>query len=857
MNALKKVSNIFLVLIIIFICGLYYINKNPLSININFNISNNINVSSDKILITYSDFKIKISSKNIIISKEKHVSFNMVDAILDIDLWLLTSSFSAKFNEAEILPFIDTGYAKHNKIKFDGNIKSRILLLKPKMIEIQLTSNKGYIIPESKNLKEVKLNNFLLSLEYHSNELFIKELKFSYDNGINANLSGNFIIQNNKLSSAIFKSEVNNLPINYLKYLWPEPLFPNIQNWVIAHVSDGVVNKAKGEFNFTQDSLNKDILPKECLYAELDITDAKLNYLSSYSPIHNITGKVIFDGEALNVNANKASFKNIELNNLKLTLLFQNLNLNLKTNFNGEINQFTEFIPDEHSQRIQRYDIDLSQAKGNINGTLLLNLKINNIFQNEDLSFDIQGDISDVSIGESELLKLKKGKIKLIKMPDKAFLSINDNESISVEITDYFGHNSEDENYIEINSSFNIKSSSSLNSFEFKQGTAKVNAQISKKIWQSTIDLTNTEIYATNIGYNKSIKTALVISCKGDIMPDNIASDNCIISGKPDFSGLAKFNYQLTNKKMVQFSIDNAKIGNNQFSFNMDSKNNFNHYNLNAKIIDFKQLNVNDVKFDNKNTENSLFTINIRKLICKNDIILNNVLGSIRTNINTVPDVRFSASSGDNIFTISKAIKNGQNIYSIHSKNFSPFIQAFNFYNNTKKGEAWIEIIPHKTKEGIEYDAKFKLNNFAFTNTSIITKVILGILSPINSLSSIVQSLKGGSLSADSFTGELNFKNSILTMKNGHITESSYAIRLNGYVDLNKKFLKFKGLYIPYMYGINKIVSAIPFLGKLIIGGKDSALIGANFTIRGKMSNPVTNFHPFSLLTPGFLRNIL
>ena len=857
MNALKKVSNIFLVLIILFICSLYYINKNPLSININFNISNNINISSDKILITYSDFKIKIFSQNILITKEKHTSFNIVDAILDIDLWLLTSSFAAKLHEAEILPFIDKGYAKHNKIKFDGNIRARLLLLKPKMLEIQLTSNNGYIIPESENLKKIKLNNFLLSLEYHSNDLFIKELKFSYDNGINAHLSGNFIIENNKLSSAIFKSEVNNLPINYLKYLWPEPLFPNIQNWVTKHISDGLVNKAKGDFKFTQDALNKDILPKESLYAELDIIGAKLNYLNNYSPIHNINGKVIFDGETLNVNANKASFKNSELNDLKLTLLFQNLNLDLKTNFNGEINQFTEFISDEHSQKTQRYDINLSQAKGNTNGTLELKLKINDIFQSEDLSFNIKGDIYNVSLGENELLKLEKGKIKLIKMPNKISLVINDNNSISVELTDYFGHNSEADNYIELNSSFNIKSSTSLNSFEFKQGIAKINAKISKEIWQSTIDLTNTEIYAINIGYNKPIKTALVISCKGDIMPDNIASDNCIISGKPDFSGLAKFNYQLTNKKMTQFSIDNAKIGNNQFSFNMDSKNNFNHYTLNAKIIDFKQLNVNDIKFDNKNVKNNLFTINIRKLICKNDIILNNISASIRTNINAAPDIRFSASSGDNIFTISKAIKNGQNVYSIHSKNFSPFIQAFNFYNNTKKGEAWIEIIPHKTKEGIEYDAKFKLNNFAFTNTSIITKVILGILSPINSLNSIVQSLKGGSLRADSFTGELNFKNSILTMKNGHITESSYSIRLNGYVDLNKKFLKFNGLYIPYMYGINKIVAAIPFLGKLIIGGKDSALIGANFTIRGKISNPVTNFHPFSLLTPGFLRNIL
>ena len=94
-------------------------------------------------------------------------------------------------------------------------------------------------------------------------------------------------------------------------------------------------------------------------------------------------------------------------------------------------------------------------------------------------------------------------------------------------------------------------------------------------------------------------------------------------------------------------------------------------------------------------------------------------------------------------------------------------------------------------------------------------------------------------------------------MNDGYISGPSYAIKIGGYIDFSNHMLKFKGIYIPYLYGINKLVSSIPVLGNLIDGGKKSALIGANFTIRGDINNPELNFNPLSILTPGFLRNIL
>ena len=240
----------------------------------------------------------------------------------------------------------------------------------------------------------------------------------------------------------------------------------------------------------------------------------------------------------------------------------------------------------------------------------------------------------------------------------------------------------------------------------------------------------------------------------------------------------------------------------------------------------------------------------------KNKNSLNDIKAKIISYDKKPLEIEAQAFDQSKKLTISKISKNNEIGYLLYCNDASTFAQNFGIYQNIKKGELWLEIHPKKNQNNISYYGTLKLSHFFFTNTSALTKVILGVTSALNSPDALLRALQGGSLQSDSFEADIKYDQGILSINNGDIKGPSYEVKLGGYFDIENSKLNFKGIYIPSMFGINKFVSGIPIVGSLISGGKDSALIGANFSITGDTKKPDISFNPLSVLTPGFLRNI-
>lgn len=63
------------------------------------------------------------------------------------------------------------------------------------------------------------------------------------------------------------------------------------------------------------------------------------------------------------------------------------------------------------------------------------------------------------------------------------------------------------------------------------------------------------------------------------------------------------------------------------------------------------------------------------------------------------------------------------------------------------------------------------------------------------------------------------------------------------------------GTIIP-VYALNSILSSVPVLGEVLMGGKGQGMFGVTFAIRGTIERPEVYFNPISALAPGFLRKI-
>lgn len=92
-------------------------------------------------------------------------------------------------------------------------------------------------------------------------------------------------------------------------------------------------------------------------------------------------------------------------------------------------------------------------------------------------------------------------------------------------------------------------------------------------------------------------------------------------------------------------------------------------------------------------------------------------------------------------------------------------------------------------------------------------------------------------------------------IKDAKIKGPSLGFKLNsGDINLSDKTLHIKGTVIP-VRGINQAIAKIPLIGPLLTGSQE-ALIAADFTVKGKFSDPKVSMNPLSFITPGIIKDI-
>ena len=92
-------------------------------------------------------------------------------------------------------------------------------------------------------------------------------------------------------------------------------------------------------------------------------------------------------------------------------------------------------------------------------------------------------------------------------------------------------------------------------------------------------------------------------------------------------------------------------------------------------------------------------------------------------------------------------------------------------------------------------------------------------------------------------------------MNDGIVRSSTIGLTYEGQVYDAQDRINLRGTFMP-ANAINLAVSAIPLLGQLLSNGKDSALIGINYQLKGARSNPTLQLNPLSVVTPGVFNKV-
>ena len=629
------------------------------------------------------------------------------------------------------------------------------------------------------------------------------------------------------------------------------------------------------------------------------LKDAKIQLLNNYAYekinfIFNIK-KNEFKFEEINFSTNNISFFSDKINikqkqnNFYIEGIIKNNDSSLSENFLKILNLKLKNL---------NFDNTIFSSTNEFNFEISKSFKFKNIFLKSAISFDHlkykrESYISDYFPKVNKEIILKKHKLKI--KYNKNLLSITGEGEIKLE------ENFNKINYIfnKNNQSFNMQSNLILENINLKKQdfirnffpssneyinfkNQKINIQYNNKKLYITgegelkvddefenikylietknkkinfdldLNLDQTKFEVNFLNYKNTNKTNTQLKIQGQYELDkNLFLNNLIIlenKNKIKFNNLIlNKNNSINNVDYIEFDYLDTENKLNKYFIKRIKKNNYNlnGLSLNANTLITNLLKNNDKKKINIIQKNIVLNINLDKVFLDETNYISDLKGNLFIKDNNVIDANLSAffDKNHNIsFTINSDLENNK-ITTLYSSRAKPLVKRYKFIKGFDEG--YLDF--YSTKNNNISKSKLNIYDFKLKELPVLTKILT-----LASLQGIADILSGEGIRFDEF--EMNFRNdgNAMTIDEIYAIGPAISILMNGYVEQDK-LISLRGTLVPATT-INKTISSIPVLGKILIGDKTGeGVFGVSFKIKGPPKSLETTVNPIKTLTPRFI----
>ena len=599
------------------------------------------------------------------------------------------------------------------------------------------------------------------------------------------------------------------------------------------------------------------------------------------SPQLFVLDTMIKDGlVSLNINLNFDKNGNIKKNyeikgyvkkaklNILNQLKIQNLNLNFSINKN--IYSLKRIDLNFMNTKLKSSLIEIKKEKNLffVNGQFLNDKKDFNI---EDLKSIFSDVFNDIDIKEIEFssensfsfninknLKLNNFKIESV---------INLNQLISnqknLKLKTYLPSFNEkiklDGHKILINYNKNKLDIKGGGNFSFEDKTDNISYQITKDkdnfSFNLKTKLKNNSLLLNILDYKKKEGLNSLVSIKGNFSNkkkltfDFISleeSDNKILIKGLDLSK----RFKIIDIKNLSINLKNSKKVSNKFQLKKDNSN----FLIEGEIFDASKIINNIMESDEDSSSifenfNSKINIRINKTYIDEVNYINNLNGHINYKDNKINDLELASvfSNGKKINLSIKTNNNLETITRLFSAYPKPLIRRYDFIKGFEEG--YLDFNSNK-KDGVSKSLLI-IDNFKVKEVPIFAKLL-----SLASLQGIADLLTGEGIRFTDFEMKYSNEKDLTTIEEMYAIGPAVSILMDGYIQ-SEKLVSLRGTLVPATT-INRSISSIPFLGKILIGDKTGeGVFGVSFKIKGPPKDLKTTVNPIKTLTPRFITRTL
>ncbi len=619
--------------------------------------------------------------------------------------------------------------------------------------------------------------------------------------------------------------------------------------------------------NYSYEKINFifNIKKQEFKFQEIKFATNKIDFFSNKVNVKQKEDIFYIDGNVKNKDATlsknflktvKLNLKNLNFDNttfssdnsfsfevnkkFKLKNIFFKSNIyldELKYNRESYISDFFSNINEEIVLKNHKLKLQYSKNLLSIIGEGEIKLeenfnKIDYIFKNNDQSFNIQSNLT------LDAVSLKKQDFISVFFP-----SANENINLKNQKLNIKYNNKK----LSLAGEGKIKVDDEFESIKYLIATKD------KKInFDLDLNLDKTDFEVNFFNYKKKSKINTQLKIDGYYAQDkNLSLNNLTIledKNKIEVSNLVlNKNNSIINVDYIEFDYLDTESKFNKYSIKKIKKDNYDiiGFSLNANTLITNLLKGNDKKRNNIFQNNIALNIKLDEVSLDEVNYISDLKGNLFIKDNSVVDANLSALFGDkkNIsFSINSDAENNK-ITTLYSSKAKPLVDRYKFIKGFDEG--YLDFYSSK-KNNISI-SKLNIYDFKLKELPVLTKILT-----LGSLQGIADILSGEGIRFDEF--EMNFKNQgdLMTIGEIYAIGPAISILMSGYIE-DDKLISLKGTLVPATT-INKTISSIPVLGKILVGDKTGeGVFGVSFKIKGPPKKLKTTVNPIKTLTPRFI----
>ena len=228
--------------------------------------------------------------------------------------------------------------------------------------------------------------------------------------------------------------------------------------------------------------------------------------------------------------------------------------------------------------------------------------------------------------------------------------------------------------------------------------------------------------------------------------------------------------------------------------------------------------------------------------------IIDNLKGYFIYNNNEIYESKLESSFSNNKkikFTINT--DNNVKITTLYTDVAKPFVGRYKFIKGFEEGNLDF----YSTKKNNISNSTLKIDNFKVQEVPILAKLLT-----LASLQGIADLLTGEGIRFTDFEMKFSNQKKLMKIEEMYAIGPAISILMEGYIEKDK-LISLRGTLVPATT-INRTISSIPLIGKVLVGKKvGEGVFGVSFKIKGPPKDLKTTVNPIKTLTPRFITRTL